>query len=196
MRVAHRQASREQVEPREVHSVSAQECNDYEKNLRKITSSELRRSFDEWNLRDTTSPTVPEAFSFENTSRRAAIRASMKPDDAHSPRAHFSISTEDMQDYEKNLRKAGSMVGESEKIAYLVRKSSHSFCILGVGHCIAPSSLDAGRKSNLSFLFPFRRSATPRGQRKHSRSASRRRKRGRIATRPHGRRPFPSPRKI
>ena len=56
-RLAVRQASREDVVAKESHSVSAQDCDDYEKNLRKITSAELRRSYDEFQLRDTTSPT-------------------------------------------------------------------------------------------------------------------------------------------
>jgi hypothetical protein len=63
---------------------------------------------------------VPEAFSFEHTERRAASRASMKPDDWHSPRNHFSISAEDMGDYERNLRKSTSIKGTEEKAAYLV----------------------------------------------------------------------------
>jgi len=60
------------------YSISAQDCEVYQRNIRVETSRELQSSREEWDLRDTTSPTQAIAFNFDVTSRHRAVRLSIK----------------------------------------------------------------------------------------------------------------------
>jgi len=117
-----RAASRPQIEKSDHYSIGAWDMKNYQDNLRQITSRDLRKSKEQYLLRDTSTPTVPKAFLFEATERRAAIRAAAKGDEEATP--NFHITDEDMKNYNNNLRKITSqtLVNETEK--FLLRDTS------------------------------------------------------------------------
>ena len=117
-----RAATRPQLEKSDHYSIGAWDMKNYQDNLRQITSRDLRKSKEQYLLRDTSTPTVPKAFLFEATERRAAIRAASKGDEEATP--NFHITDEDMKNYNNNLRKITSqtLVKETEK--FLLRDTS------------------------------------------------------------------------